>query len=316
MKTYWGLDKFRKLDYAVVTSGTFDGVHYGHQKILGRLVESARNNGGESVLLTYWPHPRLVLYPEQELYLLTSIEEKTELLSERGIDHLIILPFTKEFAQLSSEEFIKDILVDKIGTKKLVIGYDHKFGRNRSGSFEELRKDGPIYGFEVEEIPKQMIDNIAISSTKIRRALMEGNVGIAKEYLGRPYCLHGIVIEGDRIGRTLDFPTANIEVTFKNKLIPAEGIYAVTVEVGKQRYKGMLNIGYRPTFGGTQKRVEVHIIDFNKDIYGQSIGIHFYRKIRCEIRFENIGQLKDQLQSDKEKVLDVLNDINDNTGGL
>ncbi len=314
MKTYWGLDEFKKLDYAVVTSGTFDGVHYGHQKILERLVESANNNGGESVLLTYWPHPRLVLYPEQELYLLTSIEEKTELLSKRNIDHLIILPFTKEFARLSSEEFIKDILVDKIGTKKLVIGYDHKFGKNRSGSFEELRKDGPIYGFEVEEIPKQMIDNIAISSTKIRRALMEGNVEIAKEYLGRPYCLHGIVIEGDRIGRTLDFPTANIEVTFKNKLIPAEGIYAVIVEVENRRHKGMLNIGYRPTFGGSQKRVEVHIIDFDKDIYGQNIGIHFYKKIRAEIRFENIGELKDQLQDDKEKVLDVLGSITDNPG--
>ena len=315
MKTYWGLDKFKKLDYGVVTSGTFDGVHFGHQKILERLVESAKNNGGESVILTYWPHPRLVLYPGQELYLLTSIEEKIELLESHNIDHLIILTFTKEFAQLSSEEFIKDILVDKIGTKKLVIGYDHKFGRNRSGSFEELRKDGPIYGFEVEEIPKQMIDNIAVSSTKIRRALMEGNVETAREYLGRPYCLHGVVIEGDRIGRTLNFPTANIEVTFKNKLIPAEGIYAVTVETGNKLYKGMLNIGYRPTFGGTQKRVEVHIIDFDDDIYGNNIGIHFYKKIRAEVRFENIGELKDQLQRDKEMTLEVLENIDKDQHG-
>lgn len=306
MKIYHGLDEFKKLDYAVVTSGTFDGVHFGHQKILERLDEITKQNGGESVLLTYWPHPRLVLYPDQEIFMLSSIEEKAELLSRKHIDHLVIIPFTEQFSSLSSEAFIKKILVKKIGTKKLVIGYDHKFGKNRSGSFEELKKDGPIYGFEVEEIPKQMIENNAVSSTKIRKALSKGEVDIANEYLGRPFCIHGKVIEGDKIGRTLNFPTANIEVTFKHKLIPSEGIYAVMVFIDEESYQGMLNIGYRPTFGGTQKRVEVNIFNFEKDIYNQEIKVEFYHKIRSEIKFQNVGALKSQLQKDKLEVLSIL----------
>jgi len=306
MKIYHGLDEFKKLDYAIVTSGTFDGVHFGHQKILQRLEEITNKYAGESVLLTYWPHPRLVLYPDQELFLLTSIEEKAELLSRKHVDHLIIIPFTEKFSSLSSEEFIKDILVDRIGTKKLVIGYDHKFGKNRSGSFEELKKDAPIYGFEVEEIPKQMIENNAVSSTKIRRALSAGSIDIANEYLGRPFCLHGKVIEGDKIGRTMDFPTANIDVIFNHKLIPSEGIYAVKVNVDKECFKGMLNIGFRPTFGGTQKRVEVNIFDFNRDIYGNEIMVEFYHKIRSEIKFQNVGALKAQLHKDKKEAITIL----------
>ncbi len=306
MKVYHGFEDFKKLDFAVVTSGTFDGVHYGHQKILDRLNEIAHKNGGESVLLTYWPHPRLVLYPEQELFLLSSIEEKIELLSTNHVDHLIIIPFTSKFANLSSEDFILKILVEKIGTKKLVIGYDHRFGKNRSGSFEELKKDGPIYGFEVEEIPKQMIENNAVSSTKIRKALLEGKVQVADEYLGRPYTIHGKVIRGDQIGRTINFPTANIEVIFKYKLIPGEGIYAVKVKIDNIFHKGMLNIGYRPTFGGTQKRMEVHIFDFDKDIYDEEIVVEFYGKIRSEIKFQNVGALKAQLIQDKADALKVL----------
>ena len=242
------------------------------------------------------------------MYLLTSIEEKAELLSRKHVDHLVVIPFTEEFANLSSEEFIKNILVDQIGTRKLVIGYDHKFGKNRSGSFEELKKDGPIYGFEVEEIPKQMIENKAVSSTKIRTALSEGNIKIANEYLGRPFCIHGKVIEGDKIGRTLDFPTANIDVIFKYKLIPAEGIYAVKVEIENNWHKGMLNIGYRPTFGGTQKRVEVNIFDFDKDIYGDEIKVEFYHKIRSEVKFQNVGALRSQLHDDKDKAIAILRD--------
>lgn len=306
MKIYNGLDEFKKLDFAIVTSGTFDGVHFGHQKILERLHEITKKNGGESVLLTYWPHPRLVLFPDQELYLLSTIEEKSKLLSQKHVDHLVIIPFTKEFSSLSSEEFIEDILVKKLGTKKLVIGYDHRFGRNRSGSFEELRKDGPIYGFEVEEIPKQMVENKAVSSTKIRKALFDGRVEIANEYLGRPFSVQGTVIEGDKIGRTLDFPTANIEVGFDHKLIPAEGIYAVKVKINETDYKGMLNIGFRPTFGGIQKRIEVNIFDFDQNIYGEEIVVEFYRKIRSEIKFENLGALKAQLQSDKTNAQQIL----------
>lgn len=306
MKVYHGLDEFTKLDFAVVTSGTFDGVHFGHQRILQRLDEITRKNAGESVLLTYWPHPRLVLYPDQELFLLSSIEEKVELLSRKHVDHLIIIPFTEQFSGLSSEAFIKDILVDKIGTRKLVIGYDHKFGKNRSGSFDELKKDGPVYGFEVEEIPKQMIENNGVSSTKIRKALIAGNIDIANEYLGRPFCIHGKVIEGDKIGRTLDFPTANIDVIFKHKLIPAEGIYAVKVNIRNENFKGMLNIGFRPTFGGTQKRVEVNIFNFDQDIYGEEIMVEFYHKIRSEVKFQNVGALKDQLHSDKKEAMSIL----------
>lgn len=306
MRIYKGLDEFKKLDFAVVTSGTFDGVHFGHQKILQRLNEITRKNGGESVLLTYWPHPRHVLYPDQELFLLSSIEEKAELLSQNHVDHLVLIPFTPEFASLSSEEFIKNIIVDKIGTKKLVIGYDHKFGKNRSGSFEELKKDGPIFGFEVEEIPKQMIENKAVSSTKIRKALFEGRVEIVSEYLGRPYSIRGTVIEGDKIGRTLDFPTANIEVNFKHKLIPTEGIYAVKVRVGQVYHNGMLNIGFRPTLGGVHKRVEVNIFDFDQDIYRKEIGVEFYHYIRSEIKFENLGALKSQLQNDKIEAQQIL----------
>lgn len=306
MKIYKGLDEFKKLDFAVVTSGTFDGVHFGHQKILQRLDEITKNNGGESVLITYWPHPRLVLFPNQKLYLLSSIEEKAELLSQHHVDHLVIIPFTKEFSSLSSEEFIKKIIVDRIGTKKLVIGYDHKFGKNRSGSFEELKKDGPVFGFEVEEIPKQMIDHKAISSTKIRKALYEGRVEIVHEYLGRPYSIQGKVIEGNKIGRTLNFPTANVEVSFKHKLIPAEGIYAVKVRIGKTYYKGMLNIGFRPTLGGTQRRLEVNIFDFNQDVYGKEIVIEFFHNIRSEIKFKNLEALKSQLQKDKIEAQQIL----------
>jgi len=306
MKIYKGLDEFKKLDFAVVTSGTFDGVHFGHQKILQRLDEITRKNGGESVLLTYWPHPRLVLYPNQELYLLTSIEEKIELLSQQYINHLVIIPFTQEFSSLTSEEFIKNILVEKLGTRKLVIGYDHKFGINRSGSFEELKKDGPIYGFEVEEIPKQMIENKAVSSTKIRKALFEGRVEISNNYLGRPFCIHGTVIEGDKVGRTMDFPTANIEVKFRYKLIPEEGIFAVKIKIRQSYYKGMLNIGFRPTFNGTKKRIEVHIFNFDQNIYGEEIVVEFYHKIRAEIKFENIETLKLQLQNDKIEAQKIL----------
>ena len=306
MKIYHGTENFKKLEFAVVTSGTFDGVHYGHQKILKRLHEITQKNGGESVLLTYWPHPRLFLYPDQELYMLSSIEEKIQLLTQHHVDHLVIIPFTRAFADMDSEAFIEEILVEKIGTKKLVIGYDHKFGKNRAGSFEELKKDGPLFGFEVEEIPKQMIENNAVSSTKIRKALLDGNIKIADEYLGRPYSIHGKVIRGDQIGRTIDFPTANIEVIFKHKLIPAEGIYAVKVVLGKSRYNGMLNIGYRPTFGGTQKRMEVHIFEFNKEIYDQEITIEFYSKLRSEIKFQNVGALKAQLSEDKASAMEIL----------
>jgi riboflavin kinase / FMN adenylyltransferase len=306
MKVYEGLEQFIKLEKAVVTSGTFDGVHVGHQKILQRLDEIAHQNSGETVLITFWPHPRLVLYPEQPLRLLSSIDEKIELLARLGVDHLIILPFTRDFAALSSEQFVKEILVDRIGTKKLVIGYNHRFGHNREGSFEVLKQDAPIYGFEVEEIPKQMVEHVGVSSTKIRRALEEGLIEVSNEFLGRPYNLRGEVKAGERVGRTLGFPTANLHVSFEQKLIPADGIYAVRVVLHGKVYEGMLNIGFRPTFKGTIRRLEVNILDFDQEIYGEELNVLFYRQIRREIRFDSAEALKHQLNRDKSTVREVL----------
>lgn len=310
MNIYHGIEDFNKLDYAVVTSGTFDGVHVGHQKILQRLKEVAMKEGGETVLITYWPHPRLVLYPDQtDLQLLNTFEEKAELLRKQGINHLLRIPFTKDFAKTSSQDFIKKILVEKIGTKKLVIGYDHRFGKNREGSFEHLKANASKYGFEVEEISRQDVENVAVSSTKIRTALFEGDVSTATHLLGRPYELHGRVVKGEKIGRFIGFPTANIEVEFKHKLIPADGSYAVTVRRNQSLLKGMLNIGYRPTVGGKIRTIEVNIFNFNEDIYGENIAIDFIDRIRDEMPFDDIEALKAQLEKDKTKAQGILKDI-------
>ncbi|ELR68053.1 Riboflavin kinase / FMN adenylyltransferase [Fulvivirga imtechensis AK7] len=309
MNIYHGIEDFKKLDYAVVTSGTFDGVHIGHQKILARLKEIAQRNNGETVLITFWPHPRLVLYPEQtDLKLLNTFEEKAELLREQGINHLLRIPFTKEFSNLTSEEFIRKILVETIGTRKLVIGYDHRFGKNREGSFEHLKENASIYGFEVEEIPRQDIDNVGVSSTKIRNSLLEGDVSASAELLGKPYSITGRVVKGQEIGRLIGFPTANIEVDSQHKLIPANGSYAVKVGYRNQMLKGMLNIGYRPTVNGKSRTIEVNIFDFSSDIYGETISIHFIRRIRDERKFNNINELKEQLMKDKTLAIEILND--------
>jgi riboflavin kinase / FMN adenylyltransferase len=302
MKIYHGIDDFVKLDFAVVTSGTFDGVHLGHQKIFSRVNEIASKHAGESVVLTYWPHPRLVLHPEDEtLKLLNTFEEKAALLKEQGIQHLIRIPFTREFSNLTSEQFIQKILVETIGTKKLVIGYDHHFGKNREGSFEQLKLNGPKYGFEVEEIPRQDVDHVGVSSTKIRHALEKGDIGTANHFLGRAYSLTGRVIAGDKIGRLIGYPTANIDVDTKYKLIPMHGIYAVTVQHEQRWYKGMLYIGYRPTINGTKLNVEVNIFGFRKEIYGETITVNFYNLIRGDAKFSDLEQLKIQLKDDQEK---------------
>jgi riboflavin kinase/FMN adenylyltransferase len=307
MKIYHGLEDFIRLKYAVVTSGTFDGVHVGHQKILSRLREIAESNHGETVVITYWPHPRLVLHPEDTtLKLLNTFEEKADLLKAQGIQHLIRIPFTKEFSQLSSEEFISRILVETIGTRKLVIGYDHHFGKNREGSFEQLKLNGPRYGFEVEEIPRQDVDHIAVSSTKIREALENGNISIATPLLGKPYSITGRVIMGDKLGRLLGFPTANLEIDTHYKLIPADGIYAVTIHYQHTEYKGMLYIGNRPTVNGATHNIEVNIFDFNKDIYGESLTVFFHHHIRGDAKFIDLEGLKQQLYLDKTEALKAL----------
>jgi riboflavin kinase/FMN adenylyltransferase len=310
MKIYHGIDDFTKLDCAVVTSGTFDGVHVGHQKILARLHEIADRHKGETVVITFWPHPRLVLHPEDEsLKLLNTFEEKAALLKDLGVHHLIRIPFTKEFSQLTSEQFIKQILVDTIGTKKLVIGYDHHFGKNREGSFEQLKLNGPKYGFEVEEIPRQEVDHIAVSSTKIREALEKGDIETAIHLLGRPYSITGRVVAGDKLGRLLGYPTANIEIDTKYKLIPMDGIYAATVQHEHTTYKGMLYIGNRPTLNGTLQRIETNIFDFKKDIYGETLTIQIHKFIRGDKKLVDLDALRSQLRQDQEASLAILKKI-------
>lgn len=307
MKIYHSLDDFTRLNYGVVTSGTFDGVHLGHQKIIQRLDEISRKNMGESVVITFWPHPRIILRPtDLSLKLLNTFEEKAELLRQQNIDHLIRIPFTKEFSQLTSQEFITNILVETIGTKKLVIGYDHRFGKNREGSFEQLKLNGPTYGFEVEEIPQQDIDHVAVSSSKIRKALEGGDIDTATHFLGRPYSLTGRVIKGDKLGRVLGFPTANIDLDSHDKLIPTEGIYAVRVSYEKMEFGGMLYIGTRPTVDGSKRSIEVNIFNFEKEIYGESLLISFIKLLRMDSKFHDLQSLKEQLHKDKESALQAL----------
>lgn len=306
MKVYTDLDQFKEVVNPVVTIGTFDGVHIGHRKIIQRIKEVAKKVNGETVLLTFFPHPRMILHPEDnKVKLITSQEEKIELLARESIDHLIIHPFTPEFSNLSSIEFIRNILVEKIGTKKLVIGYNHHFGKNREGSFKHLKEFSDVYGFEVEEIPAQDIDNVSISSTKIRNALLEGDVETANLYLGHSYQLRGEVVEGDKIGREIGFPTANIQVKDRYKLIPANGVYAVDVVCNGEKHKGMLNIGNRPTVNNNRNAIEVNIFNFDKNIYGKEIGVFFKKRIRDEKKFDNLEELKNQLIKDKQKAITI-----------
>jgi riboflavin kinase / FMN adenylyltransferase len=307
LKIHNGIENPINVTNAVVTIGTFDGVHIGHQKIIARLKEVATQHGGETVLITLYPHPRMVLFPDDnDLQLLSTQDEKTDLLSKYGIDHLVVIPFSKEFARLTSLEFVRDILVDKIGVKTLVIGYDHHFGRNREGSIEQLRELAPQFHFEVEEIPAQDIDHVNVSSTKIREALLNGEVETAKQYLGHAYSLQGTVVEGNKLGRTIGYPTANIEIGDKHKLIPADGVYAVHVLLGNERFGGMLNIGYRPTVDGKKRTTEVNIFDFERDLYGQQLKIEFEARLRNEQKFNGLDALKEQLAQDKINALAAL----------
>lgn len=300
MKIHQGLNAIQPIRNAVVTIGTFDGVHIGHREILQRLKEIALKNNGETVVVTFWPHPRLVLFPDDDsLKLLSTFEEKAEILLNLGIDHLVAIPFTKEFSNLTSEQFTRRVLLDKIGTKRLVIGYDHRFGKNREGSFEHLKANEKEYGFKVEEISKQEIDNIAVSSTKIRKALEIGDVKTANSYLGQHYSLSGKVVEGNRIGRKIGFPTANIEIVEKFKLVPADGVYAVKVSLDDRNYQGMLNIGNRPTIGDDKRSIECNIFNFSADIYNSKIKVELIERVRAELKFDNVEQLKQQLEMDQ-----------------
>lgn len=307
MKIYDGIAEFPRKNNAIVTSGTFDGVHIGHQKILATLKEIAKQEAGETVLITYWPHPRLVLDKENNgIKLLTIFEEKAALLERFGLDHLVRIPFTKEFSNLSSKQFIHEILVEGLGTKTLVIGYDHKFGKNREGSFASLQENADEYGFKIREIPRQDIENVGVSSSKIRKALSAGDIHISNQYLGWEYCINGTVIHGNQLGRKLGYPTANIEVGSDLKLIPAGGSYAAKVTHDGDAYLGMLNIGIRPTVNGSEQTIEVHIFDFDKVIYGDAIRVQLIRLIRFEQKFDSLEALKNQLALDKEMAKKIL----------
>jgi riboflavin kinase/FMN adenylyltransferase len=300
MKIYDNFNDFQPIPHAVVTIGTFDGVHLGHQKILKRLRALADQSQGETVLITFWPHPRMVLRPDSHnIRLLSTFEEKKRLLQGFGVDHLVSIPFTQAFSETSSEEFIHHILIEKIQTKILVIGYDHKFGKSREGGFEHLHANQEKYGFELEEIPREDIDSIGISSTKIRQALDMGDIVSANNFLGRPYSLTGRVIHGREIGRSIGFPTANIDIEDPNKLIPNDGAYIVKVSVDGSSFNGMLNIGHRPTLSGLNKTIEVHLFDFDRDIYEQEIDIFFLDFLRPEIKFSGLTELTEQLNRDR-----------------
>ncbi len=301
MKVYYALEDFSSLQNAVVTTGTFDGVHVGHRKILNQLTKTAKSCEGESVLLTFHPHPRIVLQPDINLKLLNSQQEKIELLKETGLDHLIIHPFTKEFSRTKSLNFVRDYLVNQIGASKLVIGYDHHFGRNREGSFEHLKEFGPLYGFEVEEIAAEDVDQITVSSTKIRKALSEGDIATANEYLGYHYSLTGKIVTGDRIGAEMGFPTANMLIDDTLKLVPGHGIYAVEVEFPATPgvlYQGLCNIGMRPTFSGKLKTIETYILDFKREIYGEQMSVRFSKYLRPEVKFAGRDELIKQMHQD------------------
>ena len=307
MKVIYDIEEFDPQKPVVLTQGTFDGVHFGHRRILRHVVSEAKKIDGVSVLLTFYPHPRLVLYPDDnELKLLTTIEEKVDLVSALGIDYLIIIPFTKELSRLRASDFVRDILVEQLHISKLIIGYDHRFGRNREGGLQEMSRFAETYNFDLEEIPPQDIDDSIVSSTKIRNSLLEGDVHLAKDYLGDLYTISGKVEEGLQRGTAIGYPTANVRVSSSYKLIPQNGVYAVWVYVDKIKYAGMLNIGYNPTFEDKKWSMEVHILNFNKNIYHHKILISFCSRIREEMKFENVTSLVNQLTKDEGKVRSIL----------
>jgi riboflavin kinase/FMN adenylyltransferase len=320
LKIYNQLSEFKKLNNAVVTIGTFDGVHYGHQKIIKRLCELAKSTGGESVILTFFPHPRMIIDPEnQDLKMINTIKEKAEILANLGVDHLIITPFTRDFSNLEAANYIKNILIDTIGTKQIIVGYDHRFGKDRKGGMAELQASAKVYDYQITEIPEQDINDVAVSSTKIRKALLDGDVSLAETYLGYHFSISGPVIKGDKIGRTIGFPTANIFVEESYKLIPGDGIYAVTVEMSAERgdkslesstfnlqpltFQGMAYIGQRPTINGMTRNIEVNIFDFNREIYGQTIKMNFLKFLRHDVKFTGLEALTQQLHQDKKDTL-------------
>lgn len=290
----------------VLTIGTFDGIHIGHQKILKHVVKLANKQGYDPVVLTLFPHPRMVLQKDDSIKLLNTIDERVELLKSYGIKKVIVKEFTKEFANLSAKDYVKQILVDELNTKQVVIGYDHHFGKNRTANIKDLKSFGKLYDFKVEEILAQDIEEVTVSSTKIRNALDEGKVDLANSYLGYNFYITGTVIKGKGLGRTIDYPTANIHIKESYKLIPSDGVFVVKSKIENNSIFGMMNIGTNPTVNGRTRSIEVHFFDFNADIYNTELKIEFLKRLRSEQKFENLEALKSQLKKDKEAALDFI----------
>lgn len=304
------LQDYNSTKPSVITIGTFDGVHIGHTKIINQLITISLKNNLTSILLSFFPHPKMVLQNDNELKLINTIQEKEGLLNSLNLDYLIIKEFTKDFSRLSALEFVRDILVNKLNAKHIIIGYDHHFGRNRTANIEQLKEFGELYDFKVTEILAQDIDDIAISSTKIRKALINGEIKLANKFLGYNFFFSGDVIYGNNIGKTISFPTANIKVDQPYKLIPKNGVYIVKTIIDNQTTFGMMNIGYNPTFNGKQKSIEIHFLNFTKNIYHKNLTIEMIMRIRNEIKFNSVEDLKKQLEQDKLSTLNYIKSLN------
>lgn len=298
MKIYTSIADFKSDKKTVVTIGTFDGVHAGHRKIISRLVESARNLDAESLILTFFPHPRFVVRGSADFHLLNTQAEKKMLLAQTGLDNLVIHPFDEAFSQSTAREFVESVLVKQLNLSKIIIGHDHRFGKGRTAGIHDLIEFGEEFHFDVEQIGAKEIDAVSISSTKIRRALAEGDVSKANTYLDYKYLISGKVVTGRQLGRTIGFPTANIQIPETEKLIPKNGVYIVQSDLDGQKTYGMMNIGTRPTVDGTHRTVEVHFLDTDRDLYGKDIAVELLARIRDEQKFESVDALKTQLQQD------------------
>ena len=307
MRIFDNLKSYSSEKESILTIGTFDGVHIGHNKILKRLIQDSKKNNLSSLVMTFFPHPRMILNKSHEIKMIDTIDEKINLLEKTGLDNLIIHPFDNNFSKIRAKEFVEEILVKKLKIKEIIIGYDHKFGKDREASVEDLKKFGKDYMCTVKEIPAQEIDSIAISSTKIRNAILNGEIEKCNKFLGRNFILTGKVVYGDGLGKKIDFPTANIEIKETYKIIPKNGVYLVKTKINSNTYFGMMNIGIRPTVGGTNKSLEIHFFNFKDNIYGKNVSIEIIKKIRDEEKFSSIDQLKIQLKKDEQFCLKLIN---------
>lgn len=306
MITVQSISKYDKAHPTVVTIGTFDGVHIGHRKILERLIKNAKALGLKSTVLTFFPHPRMVLQQDVSIQLLNTVEEKIRIMQDLGLDYLIVHPFTKGFSRLSATEFVSDILVRDLRVKKIIIGYDHRFGRNRNADINDLKAFGDTLDFEVEEISAQEVDDVSVSSTKIRKALEDGDIQTANAFLGYKYMLSGTIVKGRGMGKKLDFPTANLYIPETYKLIPKDGVYVVSSNIDGKTVYGMMNIGFNPTFEGNVRTIETNFFDFEQDIYGNEVQIDIIDRIRDEYKFGSVEDLKAQLRKDREVSLSII----------